>query len=172
MSCAGRWIRTSCCPGINPRWVFFTTGSGSAWRRLPAGSTPNMASSRRPVLSRWRSTTGSSTRSPRVIIGKALRDGHLWEKTGLSLNLSMNLSTTSLIGRSVQHPAQPLPALEHQPRAHHPRSDRERLRQGSRQVAGGADPLCGCTVLVSPSMISGPASLLHAAARPAPPLPS
>ncbi|MGN5059588.1 EAL domain-containing response regulator [Aeromonas caviae] len=32
-----------------------------------------------------------------VIIGKALRDGHLWEKTGLSLNLSMNLSTTSLI---------------------------------------------------------------------------
>ncbi|QXW28813.1 EAL domain-containing response regulator [Aeromonas sanarellii] len=32
-----------------------------------------------------------------VIIGKALRDGHLWEQTGLSLNLSMNLSTTSLI---------------------------------------------------------------------------
>ncbi|WP_349921157.1 EAL domain-containing response regulator [Aeromonas veronii] len=32
-----------------------------------------------------------------VIIGKSLRDGHLWERTGLSLNLSMNLSTTSLI---------------------------------------------------------------------------
>ncbi|WP_031619157.1 EAL domain-containing protein, partial [Salmonella enterica] len=32
-----------------------------------------------------------------VIISKSLRDGHLWEQTGLSLNLSMNLSTTSLI---------------------------------------------------------------------------
>ncbi|PJG59320.1 EAL domain-containing protein [Aeromonas cavernicola] len=32
-----------------------------------------------------------------VIISKSLRDGHLWEETGLSLNLSMNLSTTSLI---------------------------------------------------------------------------
>ncbi|KAJ8742410.1 EAL domain-containing response regulator [Aeromonas veronii] len=32
-----------------------------------------------------------------VIIGKSLSDGHLWEETGLSLNLSMNLSTTSLI---------------------------------------------------------------------------
>lgn len=32
-----------------------------------------------------------------VIISKSLRDGHLWERTGLSLNLSMNLSTTSLI---------------------------------------------------------------------------
>jgi EAL domain-containing protein (putative c-di-GMP-specific phosphodiesterase class I)/FixJ family two-component response regulator len=32
-----------------------------------------------------------------VIINKSLRDGHLWERTGLSLNLSMNLSTTSLI---------------------------------------------------------------------------
>lgn len=32
-----------------------------------------------------------------VIIGKSLRDGRLWEETGLSLNLSMNLSTTSLI---------------------------------------------------------------------------
>ena len=32
-----------------------------------------------------------------VIISKSLSDGHLWEETGLSLNLSMNLSTTSLI---------------------------------------------------------------------------
>ncbi|WP_419761529.1 EAL domain-containing protein [Aeromonas jandaei] len=32
-----------------------------------------------------------------IIINKSLRDGHLWEETGLSLNLSMNLSTTSLI---------------------------------------------------------------------------
>ncbi|EKP0306481.1 EAL domain-containing response regulator [Aeromonas veronii] len=32
-----------------------------------------------------------------VIINKSLSDGHLWEETGLSLNLSMNLSTTSLI---------------------------------------------------------------------------
>ncbi len=32
-----------------------------------------------------------------VIIGKSLSDGHLWEETGLSLNLSMNLSTSSLI---------------------------------------------------------------------------
>ena len=32
-----------------------------------------------------------------LIISKSLRDGHLWERTGLSLNLSMNLSTTSLI---------------------------------------------------------------------------
>lgn len=32
-----------------------------------------------------------------VIISKSLRDGHLWDRTGLSLNLSMNLSTTSLI---------------------------------------------------------------------------
>ncbi|WP_421194391.1 EAL domain-containing response regulator [Aeromonas jandaei] len=32
-----------------------------------------------------------------IIINRSLRDGHLWEETGLSLNLSMNLSTTSLI---------------------------------------------------------------------------
>lgn len=32
-----------------------------------------------------------------VIINKSLQDCHLWGQTGLSLNLSMNLSTTSLI---------------------------------------------------------------------------
>lgn len=32
-----------------------------------------------------------------VMISKSLSDGHLWERTGLSLNLSMNLSTSSLI---------------------------------------------------------------------------
>lgn len=32
-----------------------------------------------------------------VIISKSLSDGHLWQETGLSLNLSMNLSTSSLI---------------------------------------------------------------------------
>ncbi|MHA7000211.1 EAL domain-containing response regulator [Aeromonas schubertii] len=31
------------------------------------------------------------------IIRATLKDGHLWQETGLSLNLSMNLSTTSLI---------------------------------------------------------------------------
>ncbi|MFH7526963.1 EAL domain-containing protein [Aeromonas sp. A5] len=38
-----------------------------------------------------------------VIISKSLRDGHLWEETGLSLNLSMNLSTTSLIEGDLCH---------------------------------------------------------------------
>ncbi|MFM4940850.1 EAL domain-containing protein [Aeromonas enteropelogenes] len=38
-----------------------------------------------------------------VIINKSLRDGHLWEETGLSLNLSMNLSTTSLIEGDLCH---------------------------------------------------------------------
>ena len=32
-----------------------------------------------------------------VIISKSLSDGHLWQQTGISINLSMNLSTTSLI---------------------------------------------------------------------------
>lgn len=38
-----------------------------------------------------------------VIISKSLRDGYLWEETGLSLNLSMNLSTTSLIEGDLCH---------------------------------------------------------------------
>ena len=38
-----------------------------------------------------------------VIINKSLQDCHLWEQTGLSLNLSMNLSTTSLIEGDLCH---------------------------------------------------------------------
>lgn len=38
-----------------------------------------------------------------VIIHKSLQDCHLWESTGLSLNLSMNLSTTSLIEGDLCH---------------------------------------------------------------------
>ncbi|MFB2864504.1 EAL domain-containing protein [Aeromonas sp. MdU4] len=38
-----------------------------------------------------------------VIINKSLQDCHLWEQIGLSLNLSMNLSTTSLIEGDLCH---------------------------------------------------------------------
>lgn len=38
-----------------------------------------------------------------VIINKSLQDCHLWEQTGLSLNLSMNLSSTSLIEGDLGH---------------------------------------------------------------------
>ena len=38
-----------------------------------------------------------------VIINKSLQDCHLWEQTGLSLNLSMNLSSTSLIEGDLCH---------------------------------------------------------------------
>ena len=40
---------------------------------------------------------GLIDRLTKVIIRQSMRDSHLWAQTGLSLNLSMNLSTTSLI---------------------------------------------------------------------------
>lgn len=75
-----------------------------------------------------------------VIINKSLQDCHLWEQTGLSLNLSMNLSTTSLIEGDLcnllidqckRWSINPeLITLE----------VTERIRTGSGQVSGGADP--------------------------------
>ena len=94
MNCAGRWIRISCClvsakVSFNGQWVGME--ALARWQHPEYGL---ISPARFIPLAEHNGLIDPLTE---VIIGKALRDGHLWEKTGLSLNLSMNLSTTSLI---------------------------------------------------------------------------
>ena len=74
-----------------------------------------------------------------VIIGKALRDGHRGRRPGSPEPVD-EPSTTSPSRGSVQHPAQPLPALEHQPELITLEVTESAFVKRSRQVAGGADP--------------------------------